>query len=1024
MVSVFDFFAPMWVELSFLVFFALGFTFLRLENVRRPSAHKQKDKRVEDCQAKLRKQIEADISTGHNRGAIQAWRNVRDQGPTQVETLKIVVQALALSEPQALTEVVDHIVAHPTVLACPRVATAVLDIVARTGHTRIMEDLALSFRHKLHIPTTPQMYEVLLGGFASVGEVHKIDALRKELVSVGQTLTARGYSLIIKGFLKNGLADSSLQCITEMCQAGFYVPSFAVTQLFRVASDAGRTQEIFERAHDSGIFEGPKASTSLPAEAVAVLLDDCCKRNDLKLARRIEVLAKEVGSPLLTSSFDSLLKIYAVAGDPQALTVFQEMRSSSTRISEGLCVGLLARAADSKFLRFAEEVVSFARERDGMSIVVYSALMKVYAYSGLYDKACDLYDQIKADGLEPDSMMYGCLMKFAAECGRSEFSRFLADKAPTLDVQNYMSLIRAAGRDKDVNRAFAVLQRLQDTGVVLDLPAYNCVLDVCVCVGDLKRAKSLIEQMKGACSIDIITYNTLLKGLCNAGDISGAKAWLQEMEQSGHPPNDVSYNCLINAAISTGRFNDAWEIVTMMQEKHVPVDHYTVSIMMKSLKKAKNPKQVVKTLELLDSSGLEVCSDEVLLNTVLETCIWHKQYPRLKRVLQAFTESGLRPSVPTYGSLIKASSALGEVDKCWFLWRQIVDERGMDPSDIVLGCMLDALVCNDCLEAAVDLLNHWKTRVQPNTVMYSTIIKGFALSRQAARAMEMWREMLQLNIPMNTVAYNALIDAQARVGAMDDVEILVKSMEPNGCTPDVITFSTIVKGYCVKGELHRALEVFQNIDHNGMVADAIIYNTILDGCIRHNNMQLADELVGHMASYNITPSNFTLGILVKMYGRRGQLDKAFEIAVSLPKQFNFTPNSQVRTCLMCACVNNRALSRAFDVFEDMKRSRDGVDVKAYGALLSGCVRHGHLKEAVHLVEEAYGLKGGVRKLARGENLESERLEQLLRSLSQQGLGDEIGVPLVEGLRANNVAIGGSMLKAMQTGRSGTTGRHR
>ena len=84
------------------------------------------------------------------------------------------------------------------------------------------------------------------------------------------------------------------------------------------------------------------------------------------------------------------------------------------------------------------------------------------------------------------------------------------------------------------------------------------------------------------------------------------------------------------------------------------------------------------------------------------------------------------------------------------------------------------------------------------------------------------------------MAYNALIDAQARVGAMEEVETLVTSMQPNGCTPDVITFSTIVKGYCAKGELNKALEVCQCIERNGMVADAIIYNTILDGCIRHN----------------------------------------------------------------------------------------------------------------------------------------------------------------------------------------------
>merc|ERR1719343_241692 len=99
----------------------------------------------------------------------------------------------------------------------------------------------------------------------------------------------------------------------------------------------------------------------------------------------------------------------------------------------------------------------------------YSSLMKVYARCGLLDKACDLYDEVIAAGLEPDSMMYGCLMKFSVECGRTELSRELFERAPTLDIQNYMSLIRAASRDKDVDRAFAVLDKLKASGVSADI---------------------------------------------------------------------------------------------------------------------------------------------------------------------------------------------------------------------------------------------------------------------------------------------------------------------------------------------------------------------------------------------------------------------------------------------------------------------------------------------------------------------------------------------------------------------------
>merc|ERR1719393_1159336 len=128
--------------------------------------------------------------------------------------------------------------------------------------------------------------------------------------------------------------------------------------------------------------------------------------------------------------------------------------------------------------------------------------------------------------------------------------------------------------------------------------------------------------------------------------------------------------------------------------------------------------------------------------------------------------------------------------------------------------MLDALVCHGRVEEAVALLKEWESRVIPNTVMYSTIIKGFATSRQASRALDMFDEMCARGLPFNVVVFNALIDSQARVGAMDEVSRLVQSMEKNGCSPDKITYSTIVKGYCVQGDVEQAFEIFRTMQRN------------------------------------------------------------------------------------------------------------------------------------------------------------------------------------------------------------------
>merc|ERR1719284_311259 len=101
-----------------------------------------------------------------------------------------------------------------------------------------------------------------------------------------------------------------------------------------------------------------------------------------------------------------------------------------------------------------------------------------------------------------------------------------------------------------------------------------------------------------------------------------------------------------------------------MKRSGVKVDHYTISILMKALKKVKNQKDVARTLELLDSTGMDVCSDEILLNTVLETCIRHRECRRLESILQVYFKSNMWPSVHTYGSLIKSCSTMGRLETC------------------------------------------------------------------------------------------------------------------------------------------------------------------------------------------------------------------------------------------------------------------------------------------------------------------------------------------------------------------------
>jgi len=516
---------------------------------------------------------------------------------------------------------------------------------------------------------------------------------------------------------------------------------------------------------------------------------------------------------------------------------------------------------------------------------------------------------------------------------------------------------------------------------------------------------------------DMISYNTLLKGYAATNDVARAKEALTEMEEAGLQPNDISYNSFINMAATAGNFQAAWETIQLMDKKFVAIDNYTVSTMMKALKRSQAPRDAVKkVMTLLDRRGIDVCCEEVLLNTAMEACIKHNEHGRLASMLAstAAKRSNTNFQTHTYGTLIRAASILKRLPQCLELWKEMVDKK-IEPNGVTLGCMLDALVCNGKVMEALSLLRTWQDRVPSNTVIYSTLIKGFGNDGDLRHAGEMWNELLAKKLPLNTVVYNAIIDAHARSGSVERIAELVKSMQASGLTPDDITWSMVAKGYCNSGDVDKAFSVFQNMEGESNGNMVIMFNTILDGCVRHNRGDLGDLMISKIEEWKLRPTNFTLGIIVKMCGRRNQLQRAFDAVEKYPREYGFTPNGPVLTCLFFACLRNDALDSALQVFQDHRNAGCPPDVKMYTALVSSCARGGRLELAVSLVEEAYGLATGSRRvIGASDDLEVSCLEQLFKGLARRNLMQKTGTPLLQKMRSAKVGATSRLLSMSLT----------
>jgi len=566
------------------------------------------------------------------------------------------------------------------------------------------------------------------------------------------------------------------------------------------------------------------------------------------------------------------------------------------------------------------------------------------------------------------------------------------------EVQRQAAVIKAHAREHNLLSACAVFNQVRSSGATLAPMIYNCYLDACVECGDLTAAKAHFQEMKEQNVVDVVGYNTMLKAYLAKGCRQEASDLVKEMASRGLQANKVTYNELLHAKVLARDRLGIWSLVDDMGEAGVRANSVTCSILLKSLTGNSSPTDVERVLRLIDE--VEETIDEVLFSSVIEACIRIRQLDVLSNVMRRYRKKGgfVNLTAPTYGTMIKAYGQAGDIACVRELWSEM-QERGVRPTSITLGCMTEALVTNQQPDEAWDLLRtqlgNDDSKGSVNTVIYSTVLKGFAVARRTDKVFQVYRDMCSKNIPCNTITYNTMLDACAKCCTMDRASGLLEDMAKADVEPDIITYSTIVKGYCLSGDLDKAISVLEDMKGDDKLApDEITYNSILDGCAKQHRVDEALRLLEEMKSTGIAPSNYTLSILVKLLGHARRLSQCFKLVEDFKKEHGLRPNVQVYTCLVQACLTNRRLEKALSVHDTMVA--DGgcsTDEKFYGVLARGCIQLQQPLKAVEVVRAAYRLPGHslaspARKDARPVGVDARALDDVVARLRAGGKDEQ------------------------------------
>merc|ERR1719491_2673059 len=345
----------------------------------------------------------------------------------------------------------------------------------------------------------------------------------------------------------------------------------------------------------------------------------------------------------------------------------------------------------------------------------------------------------------------------------------------------------------------------------------------------------------------------------------------------------------------------------------------------------------------------------------------------------------------------------------WLSWNEM-KSRNVVPTSVTLGCMVEALVCNGHSEAGYTIIREFmdspQRRALVNAVIYCSVLKGLSHQKQFDRVWTIYEEMKAERLQFSIVTYNALIDACSRSGDMGRIPALLEEMAAVNIEPNIITYSTVIKGYCQVDSVDKAFELLRKMKNcRGLHPDEVTYNTLLDGCARYGKWDQGITLLEEMQDAGVSPSNFTLSVLVKLANRSRRPEKAFQLTEDLCAKYNIRLNVHVFNNLIHCCTSINDLDRAYEMAKRMMQEKVRLDPRTYLLLIRGCIRAKAPAEAAAFVRAAARLPGAHHvfkdhlNMAQPTNgLPMDTVSEAIESISRNSISDTLVVELLRDLR--------------------------
>ncbi|KAK9116842.1 hypothetical protein Sjap_015789 [Stephania japonica] len=402
----------------------------------------------------------------------------------------------------------------------------------------------------------PVSYNCLISGYSKSGQV----LVARKLFDDMPKKTIVSWNSMISCYAHNGELIEGIR-IFERMQAENCVPNertlVTVLSICAKLGDLEMGLDVKKCIDDSGLRRNMIVSTAILEMYVKCGAVDEARREFDEMPRRDLV------------TWGAMITGYAQNGrSSEALELFERMKSENFQPNDVTIVSVLSACAQLGSVETAEQIGSYVEEQGFITnIYVASALLDMYAKCGNVRKARQLFDGMShRDLVTWNSMIGGLAVNGYA---RDAIDLFLQMKNAGVKPRDitFVGLLTACTHAGLVDLGCEFYESMTtDYGIVPRVEHCACMVDLFCRSGRLEEAYKFITKME--IEPNVVIWGTLLSACRIHLNVELAELSVEKLLVL-EPENSANYVLLCNIYSSTGRWQEALKIRSLMREKSV-----------------------------------------------------------------------------------------------------------------------------------------------------------------------------------------------------------------------------------------------------------------------------------------------------------------------------------------------------------------------------------------------------------------------------------------------------------------------